>query len=259
MQNKIIIANWKANPTTLDEAMEIFDFCLGEISKYQNIQLIICPPSVYLEELSKKLIADNRQLAIGLGVQDIFWEKSGPYTGEVSIDMLKEFNISHALVGHSDRRYKIGESDEIINRKAKAALAADITPVLLVGEKNCGDDLAAVLEQQLSAGLAGLTAEQVTKILIAYEPVWAISTTPGAESDTPDNILKAIGLISNYLISGYDFRTGQMPGFLYGGSINDKNIVDFLKHQEISGAVIGGASLRKEEFAEILEKVSNLL
>ena len=188
-----------------------------------------------------------------LGSQDLFWEKSGPYTGEISVDMLKNFDVTHVLAGHSDRRYPPaggGESDEIINKKIKAALEADIVPVLLVGERNRNDDRKAVLEQQLVADLDGLTAEQISKILITYEPVWAISTQPGAEPDTPENTLGAILIIREFIAKTYNLKPTTC---LYGGSINQNNVADFLKHPEISGAVVGGASLRKEEFAEILK------
>ena len=252
--NKILIANWKANPTTPEEALDLFDSYLSAISDFRDIRLVVCSPFLYLEELYKQLQATkNKPETISLGAQDLFWEKSGPYTGEISAEMLKEFAISHVLVGHSDRRYKMGESNEIINKKIKAALEAGITPVLLVGERNLGDDRRAVLEQQLAADLSGLSADQVTKILITYEPVWAISTQPGAKSDTPESALGAIGIIKNFLDSRLQFLASS---FLYGGSVNKTNVVDFLKHPEISGAVVGGASLRKEEFTNILKQIS---
>ena len=245
---KILIANWKANPTTLEEAQELFRSEIIEADKYGNIQAIICPPFVYLEELAK--INSAR-----LGAQDAFWEKSGPFTGEVSTEMLKNFSVSHVLVGHSDRRYKIGETDEVINKKIKAVLEADIVPVLLVGEKSRGDNRRQILEKQLSLDLEGLNSGQISKILIAYEPVWAISANPGAEPDTPENTLEAIKIIQEFLGSRF-----QVPGFrfLYGGSVNEKNVADFLSRPEISGAVIGGASLREDEFANILRIVSEI-
>ena len=260
---KTIIANWKANPTTLEDALDLFDFYLSEISKYKNISLIVCPPFVFIEELVNKLAANGDINNLRLGAQDLFWEKAGPYTGspsstlgqpkvllgEVSVDMLKNFNISHALVGHSDRRYKMAETDEMINKKIKAAWAANIIPVLLVGERNKNDERAVVLEQQLTADLDSLAAEQISKILITYEPVWAISTTPGAEPDTPESTLEAVEIINEFLSKTYNLKPTTC---LYGGSVNENNVVDFLKHLEISGAVIGGASLRKGEFAEML-------
>jgi triosephosphate isomerase len=252
---KIVIANWKANPSTLAEAQELFRAEVIEAAKYENVQTVICPPFVFIEELAKLLQTTNYKLQTSLGAQDIFWEKSGPFIGEVSTEMLKNFGVSHVLVGHSDRRYKIGESDEIINKKIKAALDSGITPILLAGEKDKGDDRRRILEKQLSLDLDGLTAEQISKILIAYEPVWAISTSPGAEPDTPENALEAIKIIKTFLTTNYQLPT---TNFLYGGSVTEENIADFLSHPEISGAVIGGASLRKDEFAEILRIVSKI-
>src|SRR3989344_3102873 len=180
--SKVLIANWKANPTTLDEAMELFDFYLTEISKYQNTQLVVCPPFVFLEELAKKLLTTHYSL-LTLGAQDIFWEKSGPYTGETSTDMLKNFGVTHALIGHSDRRYKIGlpsttfgtkvvlgETDEVINKKITAAF-------------------------------------------------------------------EAVKIIQEFIAITYSLKPKPC---LYGASVNQADVVDFLKHSEISGAVIGG-------------------
>jgi len=172
-------------------------------------------------------------------------------------DGVKKFGVTHVLVGHSDRRYKIGETDEVINKKIKAVLAADIIPVLLVGERNRGDDRKQILEQQLTADFDGLTAEQVSKILITYEPIWAISTMPGAEPDDPENTLSALEIIREFIMRNFQFPISNLQ-LLYGGSLNSENIADFLKHPEISGAVIGGASLKKEEFGKILEMASNL-
>lgn len=234
---KLVVANWKANPATLEEAQELFRAEIAEAAKYENILTIICPPPAFLEELSK---IDGKKL----GMQD-FDEKQ----------ILKNAGLTHALIGHSDRRYGLGETDETINRKIKAALEAGIIPVLLVGEKNKGDDRRQVLEKQLLADLDGLTAEQVSKVLIAYEPVWAISTNPGAEPDTPENTLEALKIISEFLSVNYKLETRN---FLYGGSVTEKNVADFLSHPEISGAVIGGASLHKEEFANILRIVSEM-
>ncbi|MBI4160376.1 MAG: triosephosphate isomerase [Candidatus Yanofskybacteria bacterium] len=251
---KIIIANWKMNPATLEEASGLFDFYLSEMQKYKNIRLVVCPPFVYIEELAKKLLTAHN-LPLSLGSQDLFWESAGPYTGEVSVDMLKNFSVTHVLVGHSDRRYKIGETDEVVNKKIKAALEAEITPVLLVGERNQGDDRKMILEEQLRLDLSGLTVEQVSKILTTYEPVWAISTAPDSEPDTPENTLGAIKMIQELIAITH---SPKLITCLYGGSVNSQNVLNFLKHPEISGAVIGGASLRKEEFGEILRKISEI-
>lgn len=245
---KTIIANWKANPTTLAEAQWLFAAESAKAKEYPGVRTVICPPTIYIEELSK---IDSSVL----GAQDLSFEPVGPFTGEVPATMLKSFGVSHVLIGHSDRRYKIGESDEVINKKLKTALDAGITPILLMGERNRSDNREQVIAQQLIADLGGLVPDQVNKILFAYEPVWAISTNPGAEPDTPENALEATKIIGDLLASNRHITNAAC---LYGGSVNADNIADFLKHPEIAGAVIGGASLKKEEFANILEIVSAL-
>lgn len=243
-----MIANWKMNPQTLDEAQELFNFETAESEKYQNLKTIICPPFVYLEELAKSG-EDN------LGTQDMFWEEKGPFTGEISGEMLKNLGIGYTLVGHSDRRYVMGETDEMINKKIKAALNENIIPVLLVGERSKTENQKQILTDQLTADLSGLNKDEIKKVWIAYEPVWAISTNKDAEADSPENTLEAIKLIDEFLLGNYD---SQAAGYLYGGSVNEKNVADFLSHPEISGAVIGGASIRKDEFAGILKLVASL-
>ncbi len=236
--DKIIIANWKNNPATLNEAKELFSFESAEAKKYPNIKVAICPPEKFFKE-----VADSNPAY--LGAQDFFWQ-----LGEV-------VPAKYVLIGHSDRRYGLGETDEVINQKLKAALAAGVTPVLLVGERNKNDDRKTVLEEQLTKSFANLLTSGVRKVLIAYEPVWAISTNPDAEPDIPENTLEAIRIIGQVLNSKFEILNSKLV-YLYGGSVNKSNVADFLKHSEISGAVIGGASLRKEEFAEILKIVETL-
>ncbi len=239
------------NPQTLAEAQELFNFENEEAKKYGNIKTVICPPFLFIEELAKFV---NKNI----GAQDIFWEESGAFTGEISAGMLKRLGVGHVLVGHSDRRYVLGETDEMINKKIKAALADGIIPILLVGERNREENKKEVLNNQLSADLTGLSEDEIKKIFIAYEPVWAISTTPGAEADTPENTLESSKIIVDFLIENWELKIGNLPGILYGGSVTDKNVSDFLSHPEISGAVIGGASLNKKEFANILKIVASL-
>jgi len=247
---RIIIANWKANPASLGEAQELFAAEMAAASEFPNIKTVICPPFVYIEELAK-LSKSN------LGAQNIFWEESGPFTGEVSPEMLKNLGVSHVLVGHSDRRYVMNETDEIINKKIKATLGDDMTPVLLVGEKKKGENKRQILSEQLMADLNGLSGADVEKTLFAYEPVWAISTNKNAEPDIPENTLEAINIIEGFLLENFKVETKNLC-FLYGGSVTDKNVADFLSHPQISGAVIGGASLQEKEFAKILKIVSAL-
>lgn len=253
---KIIVANWKANPVSLQAAQELFTMEMNAAIQNREIQTIICPPFVYLEELAKQLKEVSADVSnLSLGAQDVFGKESGPYTGEISTRILKDLGIVYVLVGHSDRRYQLGETEKMINQKIKALLAEELTPILLVGERQKDDSCQAVLTSQLLQDLRGLEAEQVAKILIAYEPVWAISTSPQAEADTPENTLAALAIIENVLIKNYQLET---KNFLYGGSVTAQNVTAFLANSLIKGAVVGKASLRAEEFNQILKNVSQL-
>ncbi len=232
---KIIIANWKAHPDNLQEARDLYSAEVGSAALQDNVRTLICPPADFINDLAA---IDRRYL----GAQDLF--------GGIT-----DVGVSHVLVGHSDRRYKIGESDEIINNKIKAALSSGIIPILLVGERERGDDRRLYIEQQMKSDLAGLNNEQISRVLFAYEPVWAISTNKDAVPDTPENTVEAVAVINKFLFDNYNIES---VACLYGGSINEGNVADFLKHPEIIGAVIGAASLRKEEFANILKIASTL-
>ncbi len=229
MPHKLLIANWKANPETLEEAKALF-------AVENQLGVIICPPAVYLEELHAN------------GAQDVFWE-AGAHTGQVSPDMLKQFGVTHALVGHSERR-ALGETDEQINKKLKAVLAAGMTPVLLVGEPEKSAARSDYLIDQLTRDLEGVSAENAKKILFCYEPVWAI----GTRAANLDDVLSAIQEMQGILDKMYGFK----PAMLYGGSVNQENLESFLAHPEISGAVVGGASLKVEEFNAMINIAAKL-
>jgi len=252
--SKVVVANWKANPVELGEAKQLFEAEDKAATQYDRVATVICPPFVFLEELSS--MQSGMQSGAKLGAQDVSSERSGPYTGEVSIDMLKEFGVSHVLVGHSERR-KLGETDEIINKKMKLLIESDIIPILLVGESEKNDTIRQdVLVDQLSRALEGLTKEQVAKIISVYEPVWAISTNANAQADNPDETVEAIKFMQGILKRFHNFTDNDTPPILYGGSVNKKNAAAFFEKPEIAGAVVGGASLRSDEFANIL-KIAN--
>lgn len=237
---KIIVANWKMNPDTLPEAEDLFRISGGAI---------VCPPFVYLEELSKV------ESGAVLGAQDIAFSDEPSQTGEISGEMLVQFGIKYVLIGHSERRWKLGESDEIVNKKLKLALVHQLTPIVCVGEKSRDGDFEDFLQNQVTATFVDLSAKQAEECLIVYEPVWAISTTPGAKADTPDSALESIKIIQNAL--SFKFQV-MSPKFLYGGSVTAANVNDFLIKDEISGVLVGAASLDKEEFKKIIEIVSNV-
>lgn len=252
---KIIAANWKMNPKTVQEAEDIVKYLIENFEP-KDVQLIIFPPFLYFCHLRDELGKDADKF--DWGAQDIFWENSGAYTGEISPSMLKSFWVEYVLVGHSERRLNLGETDEIINKKVKAALKNDIIPILLVGEKEKGDFAQDILIDQLTRDLDGLSKEDIAKVIVAYEPVWAISTNKNAEADDPDSTIEKIKMIKDILVKISDEETVSRINILYGGSVNSKNVASFLEKPEIGGAVVGGASIKKEEFLEMLKIIEKL-
>ena len=237
MPHKLLIANWKANPETLEEAKALFE-------TENRPGVVICPPAVYLEELHAN------------GAQDVFWE-AGAHTGQVTTEMLKQFGVTHVLVGHSERR-ALGETDEQINNKLKAVLAADMTPILLIGEQEKNDAIRQdILIDQLTRDLEGVSAEDAQRILYTFEPAWAISTTSGNKAESLDNIVAGTEMMRDILqkIYGADRAAFLM---LYGASVNGENVREILSRPELAGAVVGGASLRMEEFKKMIEIAAKL-
>lgn len=247
MNKKIIIANWKTYINSRKQAENIFKSL--ENNNYKNLELIICPPFPYL------LKAKSYKLKAKIGAQNVFYEQSGAYTGEVSPKMLKDIGVEYVIIGHSERR-ALGETDEIINKKIKAALANNLKIILCVGEplvirKHGFKATQKFIENQLQKNLNGISnaKNKLLKILIAYEPVWAIGT---GISDTPEDSLE---IIKFFLNSKFLIHNSMV---LYGGSVNSKNITGFLKYPEIDGVLIGEASTNKEEFQKILKISSKI-
>lgn len=245
---KYIIANWKMNPQSWAEAEELLsslDEHLQSIPKKIDRSLVICPPFVFLEDVGRMLKTSRLGSYAELGSQDIALADSGAWTGEISGPMLRRLDVSYVIIGHSERRWKIGETDAVINKKLKTALANEITPIVCIGERERDANFKEFLKQQIEATFADVPQDQRSRCLIAYEPVWAISTNPGARPDNPENTLESIALIKEVL--GADTRV------LYGGSVNSQNAKDFLSLKELTGVLVGSASVNKEEFSEILK------
>lgn len=254
MQKNIIVANWKMNPQTLAEARDLLEHVneyLGTIEDRGHFSIVVCPPFVFIEEVAKIIQASHLKHYAFLGAQDVFWEDQGADTGEISGPMLEKLGVRYAIVGHSERRWKLGESDDVVNKKLKAALRNSITPIVCVGERTRDEGFADALRSQVRATCAGLGSEDLQRCFIAYEPVWAISTTPGARPDTPESALESIRIIRDAL--GQDGLT-----FLYGGSITSQNASDFLVQADMRGILVGGASVKKDEMVKILSQASKL-
>lgn len=250
MKKLYLIANWKMNPTTQAEAKKLVSDVLRGIKslKAKNVEVVFCPPFPYLPLFS----------SVHLGAQDVYFEDSGAYTGEVSPKMLKDLGCKYVIVGHSERRQYFGETSETINKKLKAVLKNKMTPILAIGEKDRDGEpnttWYAIVKQQLTEALDGISAAKMQKIIIAYEPVWAIGTGVAA---TADDALTAKLLIQKTLAQLYSKSLAQKVPVIYGGSTDSKNIAQFVQEAQMNGALVGGSSLKAKEFVQMAEAIRN--
>jgi len=259
MNKKLIVANWKNYPESLAQAQEILEFTndyLDSLDEKKEFSLVFCPPFVFVEEVGKILDTSHLKHNAFLGAQNIAIGDKTALTGEVSGQMLRKLGVEYVIIGHSERRWKLNESDEVVNQKLKSALRNTMVPIVCIGEKTRNADFKRFLENQIFKTFDGLTVDEIGKCIIAYEPVWAISTNPGAKPDTPQSALESMNIIRDFLIGNWKLEIGNLPKVLYGGSVNSKNVGDFLKEKDINGVLIGGASVNKEEFVKILKTVS---
>jgi triosephosphate isomerase len=240
-----IAANWKMNKT-IAEASEFIDALLPRIAATQH-DVVVCPPFTALQEVVER----RRGTAVRVAAQNMHQEEAGAYTGEVSAPMLVELDVEAVVLGHSERRQLFGETDEALAKKVPAALAHDLEPILCVGETEearDGGQTDAVLERQLQADLAEVATEDIAKVVIAYEPIWAIGTGKVA---TPEQAQEACAFIRDVLrargAAADDVR------ILYGGSVKPGNAAELLALPDVDGALVGGAALDAEDFAAIVE------
>lgn len=247
---RLVVANWKLNPSTIGKAKELFIDLRKEATRRRNVETVIAAPSVYLAEL-RKLTTSMRTK---LGAQDVFWEKEGTYTGEVSAPMLASVGVSHVIVGHSERR-ALGEADEVVSRKVAAATAAGLTAILCVGEstRDTQGQYFSTVEAQLKSACAGVPKAALKRLVVAYEPVWAISSGDGkGKTATPEDVHEMVIFIRKVLTSLYERTPAARVPILYGGSVNEENAAVLLAESEIDGFLVGGASLKPQSFASIL-------
>jgi triosephosphate isomerase len=245
-------ANWKMHKTHLEAIRDVQKLSyLLDAGDTERVEVVVCPAFTALRAV--QTLIDGDRLMFGLGAQNAHWEDAGAYTGEVSVSMLQALNVAYVIVGHSERRLLFGETDEIINRKARAVLGHRMTPILCVGESLDERDLGRTQERvtgQIRAGLRGVSEDQAARLVIAYEPIWAIGTGRNAE---PADAGETIGLIRSTIAELYSKEIADAIRVQYGGSIKAGNIRDFMAHPEIDGALVGGASLDPEEFALIVK------
>jgi triosephosphate isomerase (TIM) len=247
MRKPIIVGNWKMNKTAEQATLLLADL-IPELQKVESVECVVCPPFTALMVVSQMI----NNTAIGVGAQDMYWENAGAYTGEIAPQMVKEF-CQYVILGHSERRALLGETDESVNRKVNAAILNSLIPIICVGEtakENEAGLTKEVVERQIKKGLDGVTQEKLASIIIAYEPVWAIGTGRAATKEDAQNVIGSI--IRRLLVSLYSEESAQKVRILYGGSVNGQNAVEYFRMPDIDGALVGGASLKAPDFISIV-------
>jgi triosephosphate isomerase len=243
-----IAGNWKMNPTKTDDAVALADAVKAGVGQAQDVHVAVCPPAVFLNLLDQILT----NTPIGLGGQDLHWEPSGAYTGSISGPMLIDAGCTHVIIGHSERRHGLGETDAVVNKKLHAALAVQLIPIVCLGElleERESGRTEEVLAAQLEGSLAGLTPELMAGVVLAYEPVWAIGTGRVA---TPEQAQQAHAFIRGRLASMFDQATAGRVVVQYGGSVKPDNARELLACPDVDGALVGGASLKADDFLGII-------
>ena len=249
MRKKVIAGNWKMNMLP-NEAMNY----INELEPYvreKNCEVILCVP--YTDLFYSLLTAQNTKIKIG--AQNMHWEENGAYTGEIAPQMLKCINVEYVILGHSERRKYFYETDEIVNKKVKSALKNDIKPIICVGETQEQRDSKIheeVISKQIENVLSQIEAEKMENIIIAYEPIWAIGTGKFATKQDANNMIKCI---RKKIEEIYNKEIAKNTTILYGGSVKKENAKEFFETSDIDGALIGGASLKVDEFYEIIKQI----
>jgi len=247
MRTPFVAGNWKMNKT-VEEARALVAEMLPGLQEVKSVEQVLCPPFMSLMPVSAMLVGTE----IGLGAQNLHWEEKGAFTGEVSPGMVKEF-CKYVIIGHSERRTYFAETDETVNKRTLATLAKGLVAIVCIGEtlaENEAGQTAAVLERQVLEGLKNIPTEQQTRLVIAYEPVWAIGT--GRAATGPDANRVVAAMIRPALRELYGKSVADATRVLYGGSVTGANAAEFFSQPEIDGALVGGASLKPVEFVEIV-------
>lgn len=246
----MVAGNWKMNKNTV-EAVTLSQRISFETDKeWGAAEVVICPPFTDLKSVQNVLVFDDS--SIKLGAQDVFWEPNGAYTGAISVSMLKELGCDYCIVGHSERREYFGETNETVNKKVKALVAGEIHPIACCGEnlevREAGETLD-FIGVQVKSAFDGVSAEEVAKSVVAYEPIWAIGTGRAA---TPEQAQEACASIRALIRELYGDEAAEGIRVLYGGSVNMGNAEMFFTQPDVDGALVGGASLEAKDFADIV-------
>lgn len=247
MRLPLIVGNWKMYNTKV-MAVNLVEGILQKIAQPHDREIVVCPPFTALDSVFRVI----KDTCIKLGAQDIYWENEGAYTGEISPAMLVDAGCAYVIIGHSERRKYFYEVDKTVNNKIKAALLHNLMPIVCVGEsleiREKGETKSFVVSQ-IKEGLANITSSEALKIVIAYEPIWAIGT---GKNDSPQSANDTILEIRNALTDLWGYEVSQKIRILYGGSVKPENIDGFMREKEIDGALVGGASLKVDSFTRII-------
>jgi triosephosphate isomerase len=247
MRKKVIAGNWKMNKD-LHQSQKLVSEIINGLGKDTKADVIVCPPFTSLSEVSSLL----KGTQIKLGAQNMYYEESGAYTGEVSADMLMSVGCEYVILGHSERRVIFNELDGLINKKIKAALAKGLKPIFCIGElleQRENNETIQVVSQQVEKGLEGVSAEQMKNVIIAYEPVWAIGT---GKTATPQQAQEVHSFIRELVAKKFSASVGENLIIQYGGSVKPDNAGELLSQKDIDGALVGGACLKADLFLGII-------
>jgi triosephosphate isomerase len=247
MRRPLVAGNWKMFKTVAEARVLVFEL-LQELRNVEGVDIVLCPPFTSILPVAAMLEGSS----IAVGAQNMHWESSGAYTGEVAPGMLSEF-CKYVIIGHSERRAYFGETDETVNRKVNAAISNSLHPIMCIGEtlsENEAGKTTEVVTRQLTEGLKGIGEESIASLVIAYEPVWAIGTGKAATAEGANEVIG--GLIRGSLKTLYGEELAQAVRILYGGSVKASNAGEFFGQSDIDGALVGGASLKAAEFIPIV-------
>jgi len=262
MQKRLVVFNWKMNPQTEQEAVDLFGATVSAAKSAHNVSVIVAPPFPFLSAIDKRWsIADallRDEAIVQLAAQDVFWERDGAFTGEVSPEMEKNLGVSYVIIGHSERRRFLGETDEMVHQKLAKSFESRVTPILCIGEETRdGADIPERVGDELRSAIAEISASLLESLIVAYEPVWAIgSGTP----DTPEDMHQAAVYIRKVLRDAAGESVSQKARILYGGSVNSTNIASYFEKTggEVAGVLVGGASLKAEGVSKIIAAAAAL-
>jgi triosephosphate isomerase len=254
MRKKVIAGNWKMHKTNT-EAQELVNELLDKSKSIIKTKIIICPPFTALSTVSGLTKGSN----IYVGAQNMYWESQGAFTGEISADMIKSTGATYVIIGHSERRQFFGETDDTVNNKLKVALQSGLNPIVCIGESleeresGITND---VVGNQVEKALQGLSENEITNVILAYEPIWAIGT---GKTATPQQAQEVHKFIRDVISKLYNNELAEKIVIQYGGSVKPENAMELLSQADIDGALVGGACLKADSFSEIIKAAENLI